>query len=450
MLAGTTDVPAGTFDAAGDLVVGRARWNSATTDQWFGDLDEVRVWQRVVGEREIAGAARPQPPSLRFPNGAQAAVGKPVTVNLSPAGDADVVAYRYSMDGSVPSITVRPAAPGGSVTVAVVPGDVDAVLKAVAVDRAGNESLVATSYELDVSARSGPPSMAHADLNNDGRSDVPIVYDNGNNETQLWNLTSTGDGFNTPTIAWTTGPGSAYPAAKLKTVAGDVDGDGNGDIAMFRDEGGGRSTLSVLRGDGNTYKLYPTVWDSGACGCSSVGSAKLVAGDFTGDGKADLAQLYDLGNATWELRVWASRGLVAGQPSFAPPTVWLRTDPGTSDWNQIRIVAGDVDGDGRADIAEFYNYPNGQTKLWMHSSQRDATTGAFSFTGATLRWDSGVGNWWWTASTFVCGDFTGDGKADVGIIYNYGSGVWRLWTLTGSSSGVDGPFEPAFRVILAG
>jgi len=197
----------------------------------------------------------------------------------------------------------------------------------------------------------------------------------------------------------------------------------------------------VLRGDGNTYKLYPTVWDSGPCGCSNLSAVKLVAGDFTGDGKTDLAQLYDLGNATWEIRVWAAKGLVAGQPAFEAPTVWLKAVPGTSDWNHVKIVTGDVDGDGKADIAEFYDYQGGQTKLWMHYSQRVAPSGAFAFTDAILKWDSGVGNWWWTASTFVAGDFTGDGKADVGIFYDYGNGVWRLWTLTGSSGGVDGPFE---------
>ena len=158
------------------------------------------------------------------------------------------------------------------------------------------------------------------------------------------------------------------------------DRSGRTDIAMFRDEGGGRSTLSVLRGDGNTYKLYPTVWDSGPCGCSNLSAVKLVAGDFTGDGKTDLAQLYDLGNATWEIRVWAAKGLVAGQPAFEAPTVWLKAVPGTSDWNHVKIVTGDVDGDGKADIAEFYDYQGGQTKLWMHYSQRVAPSGAFAFT----------------------------------------------------------------------
>jgi Concanavalin A-like lectin/glucanases superfamily len=56
VLAGTTNGVTA-FDAASSLDLGRARWNSGWTDWWPGDVDAVRVWDRVVYGDEIASIA---------------------------------------------------------------------------------------------------------------------------------------------------------------------------------------------------------------------------------------------------------------------------------------------------------------------------------------------------------------------------------------------------------
>ncbi|GAA4716018.1 LamG domain-containing protein [Phytohabitans rumicis] len=45
------------FNATGSLRIGRAQWNGLSVDWFNGDIDDVRVWQRVIDPREIAALA---------------------------------------------------------------------------------------------------------------------------------------------------------------------------------------------------------------------------------------------------------------------------------------------------------------------------------------------------------------------------------------------------------
>ncbi|KOG20217.1 hypothetical protein ADK34_24050, partial [Streptomyces viridochromogenes] len=77
------------------------------------------------------------------------------------------------------------------------------------------------------------------------------------------------------------------------------------------------------------------------------------------------------------------------------------------------------------------------TALWTLTS-----TGT-DFTNPSKKWDNvstSFGSWNWDRSKVTTGDFNGDGKADVGILYDNGQtedsrNVSALWTLT--STGTD-------------
>ncbi len=56
--------------------------------------------------------------------------------------------------------------------------------------------------------------------------------------------------------------------------------------------------------------------------------------------------------------------------------------------------------------------------------------------------DSGTGSWNWNRSKAIAGDFNGDGKADIGFLYNNGQdadGTNRasLWTTAGTKGALD-------------
>ena len=107
--------------------------------------------------------------------------------------------------------------------------------------------------------------------------------------------------------------------------------------------------------------------------------------------------------------------------------------PGNWDWNRVKAVAGDFNGDGKDDVGAFYNYDGSLTRLWVTENVGSPT--------ATWRlaFDSGPGNWDWNRVTAVTGDFNGDGNDDVGSVYDYGNAQLKLWLSTdvGSAAGAN-------------
>ena len=105
-------------------------------------------------------------------------------------------------------------------------------------------------------------------------------------------------------------------------------------------------------------------------------STKWVAGDFDGDGRCDIAGIWnDGGSATFA--VFRSTGL-----QFAPHTQWKIRDGGWDD--AIQWVAGDYNADGFADIVAIWN-DGGTNTLTVRQS-----TGS---TFVTKHWDIHDGGW---------------------------------------------------------
>lgn len=158
---------------------------------------------------------------------------------------------------------------------------------------------------------------------------------------------------------------------------------------------------------------------------------RMVKGDFDNDGHIDdFILIYKTGIASMRFDLFKSNG--ASQPSFTKSTVYELNgyDP---DKITGRIVSGDFDNDGNwDDIAAFYDYGNGETRI--HT---------FRSTGNTFVYSSSVG--WWNSTGYtatrvtdrvVSGDFDHDGHVDdVAAFYDYGNGETRIhvWLSTGSN-----------------
>ncbi|MFD5655083.1 FG-GAP repeat domain-containing protein, partial [Streptomyces sp. NPDC127039] len=238
-------------------------------------------------------------------------------------------------------------------------------------------------------------SRTTGDFNGDGKDDVGVLYNNGQqqdgaNRTTLWTFTSTGSGFGNPLRRW----------------------------------------------DSTETDVKSWNWDR----------SKVTSGDFNGDGKDDVGVLYDNGRqedgaSRTTLWTFTSTGGGFGNPLRR----WDNTETEVKswDWNRSKVTAGDFNGDGKTDIGVLYN--NGQTEdsrnksaLWTFTS-----TGA-GFVNPLRKWDSGSGSWNADASKLTAGDFDGDGRTDIGVLYGYGQdadGTNRtgLWKFTSTGTGFKAP-----------
>ena len=91
-------------------------------------------------------------------------------------------------------------------------------------------------------------------------------------------------------------------------------------------------------------------------------------------------------------------------------------------------LSGDFNGDGKSDITLIYYYGDGQTRAWTLYGN------GTGFSAPTVTWDSGKWNFDADRATWTTGDFNGDGKTDITALYNYGVPQVRFWTFTSTGN----------------
>jgi len=286
--------------------------------------------------------------------------------------------------------------------------------------------------------------MVMGDYDGDGLKDVAVFFDYGGCQATIFvwlarplNATQTlrfSYQFNGGAGWWSRG-GYCLGQVAGRMVSGDFTGDGKADIAAFYDYLNGSGRIHVWTSTGSGFTGYDVNgwWSTtGDIPVSEVAD-RFVAGDFTGDGKTDVAALYHWASTGALFRVWRSTG-----SSFVDTGNWWSVGSGY-DLTKVgdRLVAGNFDGVGKDDVATFFQYPNAEARIhvWLSSGS--------SFTGY-----SPVGWWGYGISGYILDQVDGrmvsadfgsmgggaDGKADIATFYDYGSGQARIhvWRSTGS------------------
>jgi Ca2+-binding RTX toxin-like protein len=245
------------------------------------------------------------------------------------------------------------------------------------------------------------------DFNLDHKSDV--LWRNDSGELYVWNSQTDQGAFLGQSL------GMVSNAWHVQAVA-DFNGDGGADV-LWRNVDGGVyvSTSSTGWGpNGGQERLYGQ-----SLGMVDLGwTIQPAAGDFNGDGRADVLWRNDGG----EVYVWASQA-TGWTVSFQGQTLGYTPN----DW-QIKGV-GDFNGDGRSDL--LWRNDGGEVYLQVSSS-----TGPVQLTGQTLGF---VDNTWAIQGV---GDFNGDGRADIlwrnavdGEMYVWNSQATGPVALSGQSLG---------------
>ena len=243
--------------------------------------------------------------------------------------------------------------------------------------------------------QSGFNPAAITDFNGDGLSDA-VWQSPTTRNLAIWTLR----GNVVTSIQWLDSPAPTDPAWKI-AGSGDFNGDGFGDLVWQKSDDG---TVAVwlMRG---TLLLGAAVVNY-----SPVASGWNIrgVGDVNGDGKADLVWQSNDGF----LAVWLMNGFNATAAAFL-------SIQKVADTNWVVAGAGDVSGDGKADIV-WQNKVNGGLGVWYLNGATVIDTKALSIVSASsLSWKiTGVG------------DVNGDAMADL-LWQNATTGEVAVWYMNG-------------------
>ncbi|RJQ46368.1 MAG: hypothetical protein C4534_02760 [Gaiellales bacterium] len=265
-----------------------------------------------------------------------------------------------------------------------------------------------------------------SDYNGDGKSELAVLYDYGNANTGLWLFDPTPAGYAAPRLVWSSGRGN-WDWNRSRMTTSDYNADNRTEIAVLYDYGNSTTGLWLFDPSLTGYNAPRGVWSSGRGNWDATRS-KLVASDYNGDGATEMAILYDYDNSTSAL--WLMDPSVSGYN--APRGVWS-SGRGNWSWPRSKLAMSDLNGDGKSEIAVLYNYDNANTGLWLFDP------GATGYNAPRAVWSSGRGNWEWFRSRLVASDFNGDGKSEIGIFYNYGNSTTGLWLMDPSGSSYSAP-----------
>jgi hypothetical protein len=291
----------------------------------------------------------------------------------------------------------------------------------------------------DVATGNNPTAVAEGDFNGDGKLDVAVT-NGGDNTVSI--LLGAGDGTFQPAGTFATG---LYPGA---VAAGDFNKDGKLDLAVANIScpltGGGcqSASVSILLGNGDgTFQAQTKV-------ATGFTPNDIVVGDFNGDGALDFAVVDDASTGSFTggaVTVFLGNGdgtfkagvdypadapthgfpyslvaadfngdgkldiAVSGGPSFDHVGILIGNGDGTFQTPVMYatgavpygIATGDCNGDGKLDLATA-NYGSGTNTVSVLLGNGDGTFQSH-VDDAT-----GVG-----PASLTLGDFNGDGKLDI-------------------------------------
>ncbi|MBP7149085.1 MAG: FG-GAP repeat protein [Acidobacteria bacterium] len=321
---------------------------------------------------------------------------------------------------------------------------------------AGLSQAAAWTAEADqAGARFGAALGTAGDLNGDRFADVIIgapLYDNSEtDEGRAYAFHGSASGLDAA-AAWTSEanqPNAQFGSAVA--AAGDVNGDGYADAIvgapLFDDAEADEGRALVYHGSALGLQLSPALAIEPDQPGAQLGTAVAPAGDINGDGFADVAvgaPLFD-GTLADEGRVLAFRGSAGGVVA----TAYFVRDGGEAGahFGAALGPAGDVDGDGFAELAAGLPRKDG---TGTDDGQALVFGGAGDGPSPTAAW-SAKGNQPGSYFGYSCagaGDVNGDGYSDVLVsAYLYDGGQvdeGKVHAYYGSAGGL--PPAPSWTV----
>ncbi|WHM38306.1 FG-GAP-like repeat-containing protein [Streptomyces sp. BPTC-684] len=272
--------------------------------------------------------------------------------------------------------------------------------------------------------------FATGDYNGDGRADMAALYGYNDGSVKLFTALGKADGgFEAPVASWGSSPGH-WAFGNMTMRSGDFNGDGRDDLVVWYSYGNGSDQLFTFTADIRGGFNAPLASQYAAPGNYNVNNMQFTVGDFNGDGRSDLGVLYGYSDNHVQMHSFLAREDGGFQDRTSS---WEATN---FQFARTHIVAGDFNGDGKDDIAAWYDQYDGGDAI--HTFVSNATSGG-KFDNPKMGWQAPPGNYYYPNMKIVAGDYDGDGKDDIAAMYGYDNGAVRMFTWRSTGNGFNDP-----------
>ncbi|MEU6955516.1 FG-GAP-like repeat-containing protein [Streptomyces sp. NPDC045714] len=262
------------------------------------------------------------------------------------------------------------------------------------------------------------------DFNGDGRGDIATLH--GNSDASVTAYVALGQangGFSEPTHAWAALPGGEFHISYMTPQAGDFNGDGRDDLAVWSANAktGVTKLFTFTSKPSGTFNTPFDSWTAPA-GSWARSSTKFITGDFNGDGREELGVFYKQGTQGVKAYVF---GTLPNGGFAAPGLPWWEST--AWHWENATPQAGDFDGDGHDDVLVWYSYDDGAD----HTSTMlfEKVDGKNKFGSAKVTLD-GAKTYDVARMQMVTGDYNGDGRDDLAVMNHRADNSVQMITWT--------------------